>query len=264
MKRDNVKKIMWGIVLIAIAALLLGHELGFEIRLGNIRWYEWIVLAFCVHGLISGIHDREWWKVTYAAGISYCVLDDFLNLPHINIWVMLLAITVGGIGFHILFGRKAKFDLDFNGRHYELECNGNDKEVVYTQMQEELEDENVELFADNCEADVNDYFDGDVVFSNITKYIDSSNFRGGSGDIVFSTEKIYLDHCSLFQDRATIEMDVVFSTLEIYVPKDWNVIDQYTRIFSHRADFNQAHIEGAPTLVLRGDCVFGSVRVIRI
>lgn len=262
--KDRIKGIIFGVVLLLVAVLLIAQQLGFDFQLGVLRWFQWILLALCLGAVIDAIIDKSLWKLAYGVGIGYCVLDDVMAWPHINIWVMILAITAAGLGIHILFFKSGKH----KGTLHIHRDNGEDVELHYHNKEEfqeilhdELKDEAADVFQSREDSYMNDYLEGDVVFSNVTKYVTSQNFVGGSGDVVFSTKKIYLDQAKLHNGVATIHTDVVFSTLILYVPKDWRVVDKMDRVFASRAgSFNEENMN-APTLILDGNCVFGTVRV---
>ena len=65
--------------------------------------------------------------------------------------------------------------------------------------------------------------------------------------------------CS-FENKAILENDVVFSGLDLYVPSHWNVEDQTGKVFSSH-NIGRTINPGNPTLILRGDVVFGGIKV---
>lgn len=239
MKR-RLRNVTWGLLLIAVAALLIASQLGYAVIPEGIGVFKILVLACCACGVVSGIVNVEMWSLAFGVGIGYCVLAGPMGWPTISIWIMILAICIAGAGLSMIFHKK---------KHVHVYVNGEEKDSVFSK------DETVNYSED--------YLQGDIVFSSSAKYIENQNFKGGDMDIVFSHCKLYFDNASLAQGEATINIDCVFSSCDIYVPSSWNIIDHTSRVFSS-ASKDSVMNANQPTLIINGDCVFGSISVHRV
>ncbi len=254
--RKRTKSIVWGILLLAVAALLIASQVGFEFTLAGLSWFQIIVLACCAYGIISGVIELHLWEAAFGAGIGYYILSEPLGWPHISLWILLLSICVAGAGLQMIFRRK-KSSIHWSDEH--------DGKFTVEYDSDGFEDGEDVVFAHSEEASFSgeDYLKGDLVFSSMAKYIESQDFRGGKTDVVFSHAKYYFDHAKLHEGKAVLNLDCVFSTVDIYVSREFNVVNNISRVFGG-ADYAEVFREGAPTLVIEGDCVFGSVRIHRV
>ena len=63
---------------------------------------------------------------------------------------------------------------------------------------------------------------------------------------------------------ATIVVDSNFSGVEIYIPREWNVINNMTS-FCGAVEVNDGiYMENAPTIILEGTNNFGGVEIKRV
>ncbi|MHC5879225.1 hypothetical protein ACYT69_09895, partial [Streptococcus pyogenes] len=86
-------------------------------------------------------------------------------------------------------------------------------------------------FGDGISDTIHDTIDGtfssnndsDTVFGNTTRYINDENLTRVGGDVVFSGTSIYFANATILGDQAIYSGDAVFSSIKLYVPKDWHV-----------------------------------------
>lgn len=239
MKR-RVRNITWGLLLLAVAVLLIASQLGYSLLPEGLGVFRIIVLACCASGVISGIINLEMWSLAFGVGIGYCVLAEPLGWPEISVWIMILAIAIAGAGLSMIFHRK---------KHVHVYVDGKERDCVFSN--------------DEAGRYSEDYLQGDIVFSSSTKYIESQNFKGGNFDCVFSHYALYFDNASLANGEATLNFDCVFSSCDIYIPSNWNIVDNTSHVFSSPIGGNSMN-SNQPTLTLNGDCVFGKINIHRV
>lgn len=104
-----------------------------------------------------------------------------------------------------------------------------------------------------------------LTFGDATKYIKSDNFKYGSFNCSFGDLDVYLNDVIINESSATIDVDVKFGELAIYVPRNWRVNCQANK------NFGEIHVDGlgnasadAKALIIRGDVNFGELRIIYI
>ncbi len=247
MKR-KLRNVSCGLLLIAIAALLIANQLGYEFALKGLGWFDFVILAICACATVGGLIQGKLWEAAFGIGIGYCVVAESFGLPEISWWIMLLAIGVGGCGLKMIFRGNKKHTIKINGEECVIDSDGirEGDDRVFSSDGEDYTSE--------------DILRGDVVFSSMVKYVESKDFRGGSSDVVFSHVKYYFDRAELHDGYARVELSSVFSGVDIYVPRDWNIENNMDRVFGS-CNVKSKHGEAGPTLILDGECVFGSVTV---
>jgi predicted membrane protein len=106
-----------------------------------------------------------------------------------------------------------------------------------------------------------------VVFSSAERRVESPNFEGGKLEAVFGGIELDLTLATITRPdrRAVIKADAVFGGIEIAVPRTWRVERMGNAVFGAFEDKTipprpEPGIE-PPTLVIRGDAVFGAVIV---
>lgn len=271
------KEIALGLLLLVAAGLIIAAQMGFNVILAGFGWFEIIVLVVCVWAFITGLIEMEFFKLLFGLGIGYVVISKPLGWPEVSVWIMLVAILVAGSGLSMIFRRKKRISIsigdDENTHYYHYDAD----DKMYSGMDRETESEESPRSGERRNAqDVvfshktfytgdAQYIGGDVIFSGVNKYIEGQDVRKISTDVVFSTLRLYFDKAQLSNGTAEVRSDVVFGSLYVYVPREWNVVDETGRIFSRpHTDYAEVLKPGAPTLYIKGDCVFGNVIIKRI
>ena len=100
-----------------------------------------------------------------------------------------------------------------------------------------------------------------AVFSPLNKSFTTENFKGGKIVMVFSGGEIDLAQVKTDSTEIELEVSSVFSSIEITIPKEWNV-KSTANVFLGNIDTHQAPDgDGNVTLTIRGDAVFGEIEV---
>ena len=101
-------------------------------------------------------------------------------------------------------------------------------------------------------------------FSSGVKYIDSDNLEVVILECSFGSMKVYFDNASIPSGNATVELDVSFGGVELYVPRHWNVVNQADTAFGGVDEKNRCTTTGSPVLTLTGDVSFSGVTIIYV
>ncbi len=105
-----------------------------------------------------------------------------------------------------------------------------------------------------------------AIFGGGERRIASEGFRGGDLNAAFGGLDIDLRECRIEGQEAVIEVFVMFGGIDIFVPKDWQLVLQPVAIFGGCSDARQPMERdkaagGAPRLVVRGTVLFGGLEV---
>lgn len=102
------------------------------------------------------------------------------------------------------------------------------------------------------------------VFSSIEKTITDQNFTGGSASAVFGSIELDFIQANMTGDSAVLELNVVFGSIEVRVPINWNVTIESGAVFGSCENRTRAPLPASgpiKNLIIRGGCVFGSVEI---
>jgi predicted membrane protein len=96
------------------------------------------------------------------------------------------------------------------------------------------------------------------VFSGSARKVESQNFRGGKADVVFGSAEIDLRAARLAGGQAVLVLSAVFGGIEIFVPRDWQIVLEGTPVLGSIESHKKAGtIPPTQTLTIKGSAVFG-------
>lgn len=279
--KKSARKIVGGLLLIAAAVALIFSQIGFGDIFCGFGFWEIVLLGVCAICVVYGIVDLNGWTLAYALGISYCVLDEHFGWPEINFWIMMIACTAVGLGISSIVGgvkratrKNSSSYVTYDDVSGVYRSKDDDKVIIdvsakdvddETNAYEASDDEtNADEDGNKREKNEDSYVSSDVVFGGSTRYVKSSNFSEGDFNVVFGGMEIYFDEAKLKDNHAKIDIESVFGKVKVFVPNDWNIIDDLNKVCGSIELGDAPFVENAPTLRITGDVVFGSVVVKRI
>lgn len=270
-KNSIVKGIMF--ILLAVIVLLLQIYPVFEISL-------WAIIGLVV---LAGLSLNELMELDFVgAGIftaSFLTLltyvyhpwYELVGVPYISTGVLYTFLILLGIGLDLLFKdqrrkwkRKKRWGNSYNWQSSWKENNTYYQERDgYTEAYVEAE---FSTFEDEQQHKYpEDYIRADAAFGSINKYITSQNFIGGKIDCAFGDVTINLSQARLSSMGARLKVDCAFGSVKILIPKNWSVRNDMSQamgsINDDRSGFNDST---QPQLVLKGDVVMGSVKILYV
>jgi predicted membrane protein len=100
-----------------------------------------------------------------------------------------------------------------------------------------------------------------AIFSALNRSYATEHFKGGKIVMVFSGGEIDLTQVKVDGSEIHLEVSSIFSGIQITIPKDWKVVST-ANVFLGGVDTSNAQGgDGAVTLVIHGDAVFGGIEV---
>lgn len=247
---NSRKKVIWGIIFILVAVLLLVTQMGLipELKVGF--WtIIWTIVSAAI--LIEGIVKINFWCIFFGLAFMGIVYAEPLGITAITPWPVLGAALLLSIGCNMIFPQKKnKFvSVDYTGTF--------DKTEEFKEGKG-IEDEEYRMDPDG------EYLEFTQVFRSGTKYVNSADLKEVSGECVFGSLDIYFNNVVLAGGNASINIDTVFASLNLYVPADWLIVENGDVVFASVNYKGKAKPNGVNRLTLVGDCVFGTVNVIYI
>lgn len=111
-----------------------------------------------------------------------------------------------------------------------------------------------------------DFVKEQIVFGNLKRKVETENFQGGKLESVFGSIELNLRRARINspEKSATIEVNVVFGSVELRVPETWRVVASAASVFGSVEDktlANKAASFEGPTLFITGSAVFASLEI---
>lgn len=249
------KNIFWGLFLLLAAVFLVVSRLGFLEGFGVVS----ILFAiFWVAILIEGVIRLSFGKILFSLAFLSIIFDEQLGIEAITPWVVLAAALLGTIGLNMIFKRKKhySYDGDWN-KHY------GDK-IVDVEIDTEAD---ADMY-DEAKRQANGLSGNKIFFrtnfGSAVKYVNSDNFEFAALECSFGAMKVFFDNATIQNGNATIELDVSFGGVELYLPKHWSVVNQTDTAFGGVDEKNHNSTNGSPVVTLTGDVNFAGVTIIYV
>ena len=228
--RKSMKKVFFGIIIIAAGVLLMLHNIGILPDSIFRILFNWQVLLIAI-GFVN-IFQKE----SRVLGVILISVGSFFLLPKVfdfdfNFYKLFWPVILIAIGVHLvtkvsIFKGKNHFDRINNKTEMESGC---------------INQTNVFSGGKHRNADV--------------------EFKGGKISAVFGGSELDLSRARLAEGKNILEVDLVFGGVSLIVPSDWIVNVEVTSVMGGFAD-KRMNIqpntqEPKRELYIRGKAVFG-------
>ncbi len=240
MKKRKIGTVLWGIFFILSAVFMVVAKLGY---LQEFNIFSIMLGVICVGVAINGLIKLSFAEVFFPLSIIAIIFDKKLGLESLSTWTILLAALFLTIGFEMIFGaiKKNRYKNKFKAN---ININSNIKPS----------------FVDNFANEIN------VSMGATSKYYISEEFVKGMINASFSGVKVYFEGENLKEKTATIYINTLFSGVEIYVPRGWNIVDKTKTIMGGINIHNgiAGNEIGENTLYIEGNVTFGGCEIRRL
>ena len=194
------EKIFWGIFFILAGVFLIVGRLGRAPEIGIIKL---LFTIFLVALFLKSLVRRDCTGILFSVAFFCILYDEELYITQLTPWTVLAAAALGSIGCSMLFRNRRR-------RWY------------YYQGEKKSSEEFEKIFDTQDESRV--FFKNS--FGASTKYINSDEFEFAQLECSFGGLKVYFDNAVIQKGNATVQLDVSFAGVELYIPKSWNVIER--------------------------------------
>lgn len=239
-QRHHGKYVFWrvliGLLFLATAGIIACSALGVVSWGMNVLWVALIaLLGACAIASLIGL---QWFGVFLPlAGIATVLNFQTDYLPQIDgqIGALWIVATLLSIGFSILIHKRKwwKQDprgvlLDDDGLH---RVHGNYEEII-----DDEDDSNVEVF---------------VKLGSTIKYVNSDNFKYARLTNKLGGMKVYFDNAKIKEKEAVIEFNGNMSGYELYIPRQWRIINEIDVTASGMDEKNPRRYDGKDEKIVR-------------
>lgn len=224
---NRFRKVFWGIMFIVGAMALLVIKLGY---LEGIGFWSILFTLVLIGVLVDGILSKGFGKILFSLAFLVIIYDEYLALEAITPWPVLGAALLGTIGLNILFPR-----------------------VVWKTWKT----------GKNFDEDI---LDGDTIsfsntFGETVKYLNGQEVSRVHVKNSFGELHVYFDGAILKNGMAEVYVDNSFGETVLYIPKEWNVVNEVKAIFGDAGEQGVRTPDGSGTLRVRGKVDFGDCEI---
>ncbi|WP_099469344.1 LiaF transmembrane domain-containing protein [Konateibacter massiliensis] len=232
----NKEKTFWGLLFIVAGIFIIVNRLGY---FEGINLFSVILTVFLVPYMVRSIRYMHFSGILFPAAFLCIIYDDVLGITSITPWPVLGAALLGSIGLSIIF----------HDRHH------------YRRYKGYVNDEHFQEIID--EADDSSFF-FESKFGSTIKYVNAEDFKQADLSCSFGAMKVYFDNAVIRGDNAVIALDVSFAGVELFIPKQWNVVNKANTSFGAIEEKNKNQSTGVPTVTLVGNSSFAGITIIYV
>ena len=227
----KIKKILWGVFFICAAALVILNQMGYFTSVGLPSLICTIVLVAILAESLVHLH---FFGVFFPIALLAIIYAQPLGIDNLTPAPVLLAALFLTIACYIMFKPKRKHECF---EHHTAKF----KETV-----DNLDDDDL-----NC----------NVTFGSSTKYLHSTNLQSAYFSCTFGALKLFFDNATLHPEGATVNIDCSFGGVEMYIPKEWRVINNTAVTLGGVEEKNPHRDDGGPALTLTGKISFAGITI---
>ncbi|MBQ7359474.1 MAG: hypothetical protein IJW63_05200 [Lachnospiraceae bacterium] len=279
-------RVFWGVFLILGAVFGLAAQMGLVQGVGGWAIFGTILFAAL---LIKSLMKLSFFGIFFSIAFIAIIYAEQLSITAITPWPILGAAFCLALGCSWLFPKKHGWKKYINGKVNKadrvkhvadgivIDEDGNEIHIsdginvtinggtkTADVNGEEINIEEGYSEEETVEKDGGDWVNLTQVFQSTTKYINSNNFAGLNAECVFCKVDIFFDGAGMQGTTASVNIENVFSTTTLYVPRTWTVKENNENVFAHYSESGHKAPDGVHTLKLNCENVFGGIKVIYV
>lgn len=235
----NRNGIFWGLFLLLSAAILVVSQM----HLITYTFSFWTIVAtiFLVAVLIKSLVYFSIAGSVFSLAFLAILFAKPLGITALVPWTVLGAALLISIGLSMIFRPLLVKHRPWMRRsYYKKQWNGGERVSFDRKV-----DPDVETVA---ESDINVY----VKMGSSIRYVKSDDFKRADIDVTMGDAKVYFDNVTV-TDTAIINVNASLSGVELYVPKNWNVIKEMNSNLGGVTEVGFADVTAdSPTITVRG------------
>ena len=233
------KNWFWGLFFIVAACLVIVNQLGY---LTGFNIFTLIASIFLIAIIIQSATHLNFAGILFPFAILGIMFAEPLGIENLVPWPILIAALFGTIGLSLIFSESIK-DIHCHCIH-ENNCSKEHFDEIIDSPDESTV---------SCK----------VNFGSAIKYVNTQNFQKGFFDCSFGAMKVYFDNAHIEDDQAEIYLDVSFGGVELYIPKNWNIIDNVNTSLAG-IDYEGRPSTSTKKVILNGKISFAGVTIIYV
>ena len=229
-------KIFWGVLLILGAVFILVSRLGYLQDVNVFTLFFAVFLAAC---FVKSLLHMQFTGMLFSLAFLAIIFDDELGITAITPWPVLYAAVLGSIGLGMIFHKHPNYCHSYKHKEFEENC-----ETV------DVEDGSKISYGTS--------------FGSSIKYVNSDDFKQANLDCSFGAMKVYFDNAVIQSGSAVINLRVSFSGVELYIPKEWKIVNRAGVSLGAITEKNRPQPGETPVVTITGSVSFGGVDIIYV
>jgi predicted membrane protein len=248
----RTKNIISAILLIALAVCLILWKLNvFNLPLSFAGVGTWgiIISIFMLVIIFHSVIDLNFGGIFIPLAVLAIIFDDPLGITAITPWIVIIVAILLTIAFEKLFPRHAMY---FH-RRYRKNKDGESYSNDFTHSEGNVDDEN----------GIVNY---SLRFGSATKYVRSKNLNSVDLSSQFGEMSVFFDGAEVPGGKVNIDCQVSFGEMQLFIPKEWNVINKVTATLGDcddRGIYTNTSAD-AVQCVIDGSVSFGELKITKI
>lgn len=226
----------WGLFFLLAAVFVLASPFGIFSTIGPMTVLATVLLAALA---VESGANRNYFGLFLSLALIYAVNQQPLHLFHISFWLLVLAAVFAAIGCGMLFPHPYKSPP--------CGWQGAGGGPGFPGPGQTRDDNN------NPAASVS--------FGSACRYLHGDCLRSARFSVAFGRLDVFFDQAKLSPDGADVFISCSFSGMELYIPKEWRVVDDL-RMSGGTVEDPVRPVPpapDAPRLTLSGNVSFGKV-----
>lgn len=233
----KIRKWFWGLFFIVAGVLMLLNALDIILGINILN----LLLTILLTGIIvASIMHLNFSGILVPAALIGVLYHEPLGITNLTPWPLIITAILFSIGLEIIFhssrrpshyGRHAR---DLNENFNEIEDSPDAEEVNYT-----------------------------VQFGGGVKYVNTDNLKIAHLNAKCSAMKVYFDNAKV-KKNAEIIVDITLSGVELYIPKEWELIIEPNISLSGIEEKNRRIKADGPKVVLKGNVSLSGIEIIYV
>ncbi len=229
----KTKRLFWGLFFVLAAVFIIFSKLGYFVSVSPISFVFTIFLAAI---LVDSIINVRFPGIFFSMAFLAIIYAKPLGIQSIVPGGVLGAALLLSIGFSLIF---------HNFRHHH-HCHDWKGETEFTYVEDE-QDGNCVNYKSN--------------FASAIKYVNSDSFSKAYLKNSFGSLKVYFDNAIIEGEKAVIYVNSSFGEMELYLPRDWKVVNNVNASFGDAKIKNRASGEDTKVVEIVGEVSFGDLKI---
>lgn len=224
-------KVVFGLIIAVLGLVFMFRTLGmFPFSLA-LTWPMVLIVIGMILAVKHRFHGHAWWILTLIGVANLTPVFTINGVPSTHL-VWPAAIILFGLAI-MLKGSKKK-----------AHCMDGDMNTV---------------------TNTDSMLNVDVTFGGRKEIVTSKDFKGGSISTTFGGCEVNLMQADSTEQNIVLELKVSFGGVELIVPSNWDIQNDINPAFGsvedHRSFRTASTEQEKKTLVLKGNCSFGSIEI---
>ncbi|GLB46374.1 hypothetical protein WR164_03530 [Philodulcilactobacillus myokoensis] len=250
----------WGVVLILAAVLLILSKLNmFSVHLGLIQAiFTLIFLAV----LIRSVFRLRFPGIIFSLAFLAIIYAKPLGISQLSPWTILISAILLNWGLSLIFRPFPHLSKYFGNDFVEFNYDTNHNHR--NQNQDTFDGDFKEVDGEQAKSDHSSSVKIDNNLGGSTRRVDTDDFQHAEVNSSMGEVTLYLNQAKMKAEKAEINLNVSMSDVNIYLPTNWQVIDQVEHFMddSDTTENGKGHYD--KTVYLTGKVSFSDFNVYHI